>query len=173
MVLCAQLSDWRKFRIFQGRDRARYRTQPFSNFVDDVRDRRRRQEISGNVRLLLDPEQQSRLENWVEFQNYHLKHLERFQKKRDQLEEDLDDARKKAEVSERAAQDAEAFQIMLKTAERYLERHKVLLQWIEQERRTMGPGHLIPAEEDNDDRHTAPNPSLLLGKGDGPYVSVT
>lgn len=37
VVLCAQLSDWRKFRTSQGRDRARYRNQPFSNFVDEVR----------------------------------------------------------------------------------------------------------------------------------------
>lgn len=111
--------------------------------------------MGGDVRLLLDPEQQSRLENWMEFQNYHLKRLERFEKKRDELKKELDDARKKAEVSERAAEDAEAVRQELENAERDLERHKVLLQWIEQERRTMDPGHPTPAEEDNDDRDTA------------------
>jgi len=124
--------------------------------VDEVRERRRRHGVGGGVRLLLSPEQQSRLENWMEFQNYHLKRLEGFEKKRDKLKKELDDARKKAEVFELAVEDAEAVRQELENAERDLERHKVLLQWIEQERQTMDRGHPTPTEEDNDDRDTAP-----------------
>lgn len=142
--------------MFQRKIRAYYRNNSFSSFVDEVRERRRRHGVGGDVRLLLGPEQQSRLENWIEFHNYHLKRLEGFGKMRDKLKKELDDARKKAEVSEHAAEDAEAVRQELENAERDLERHKVLLQWIEQERQTMDSGHPTPTEEDNDDRDTAP-----------------
>ncbi len=155
MVLRAQLSDWRKFRVFQRKIRAYYQNTSFSSFVNEVRERRRRHEVDGDVRLLLSPEQQSRLENWMEFQNYHLKRLEGFAKKRDKLKKELDDARRKAEVSEHAAEDAEAVRQQLENAKRDLERHKVVLQWIEQKRQTMDTGHPTPTEEDNDDRDTA------------------
>lgn len=147
MVLRAQLSDWRKFRIFQERVRAYYRNKPFRHFEDVVRERRRH-ELCDDVRLLLNSEQQSRLENWIEFQNYHLKRLEQFEEKRDDLKKELDDARKKAD-------DAEAVRRELKNSERDLERHKVLLLWIEQKRRTMESGYSTSAEEDKDDQDTA------------------
>lgn len=122
--------------------------------MNEVRERRRRHGVDGDVRLLLSPEQQSRLENWMEFQNYHLKRLEGFAKSRDKLKKELDDARRKAEVSEHAAEDAEAVRQELENAKRDLERHKVVLQWIEQKRQTMDTGHPTPTE-DNDNRDTA------------------
>jgi hypothetical protein len=146
VVLCAQLSDWRKFRTLQGRDRARYRNKLFSNFVDKVRERRQRHKLGGDVRLLLDPKQQSGLENWMEFQNYHLKRLERFERRRDSLSDAWKDA---------GAEDAEAIWQELEDTERDLEGHKVLLEWIEQMRWTMmNPGHPTPVEEE--DNNAAP-----------------
>lgn len=103
VVLRAQLSDWRKFCVFQERVRAYYQNKPFSNFVNVVRD----------------------------------------------LKKELDDARKKAD-------DAEAVRQELENSEWNLERHKVLLLWIEQKRRTMNSGYPTPAEEDKDDQDTAP-----------------
>ena len=81
--------------------------------------------------------------------------------KRDELKNELNDAQKKAKdtdpaASERAARDAEAIQCILENAERDLERHKVLLQWIEQERRVMDPGFPTPVNEDNNNHDTAP-----------------
>lgn len=102
----------------------------------------------------------------MEFQNYHLKRLEGFEKKRDMLKKELDDARKKAKVFKHAAEDAEAVRQELENAERDLERHKVLLQWIEQERQTMDTGHPTPTEEDNDDRDTAPKAVRRTSTGD-------
>lgn len=157
MVLCAQLSDWRKFRISQGRDRGRYRNKLFSNLIDEHRELRQRYELGGDVRLVSDPKQQSRLENWMVFQNHHLKRPERFEKKRDELKKGLDDARRKVEVSECAAEDIEAVRQALEDVERDLKRHKVLLGWIEQKRRTMDPGYPTPVEENNHDRDTALN----------------
>lgn len=155
MPLCAQNTEWRKFRTSQSRVRRRFRNKPFSKCEDEVRERRRRYQLGGDVRLMLDQEQQSRLENWTEFQNYHLERLERFEKKRDGLKQELDYAQKKAEGtdaagSEPAAEEAEAVQQVLENAEWDLERHKVLLQWIELERRAMDPGYLTPIETHTD-----------------------
>ena len=146
MPLWSQISEWRKFRASQARIRRRYQNKSFSKFEDVVRERRRRYQLGGDVRLILDPEQQSRLENWIEFQNYHLERLERFEKKRDRLKQELDEVRKKAEdtitagsehAAEDAAEDVEAVQDLLEIAEWDVERHKILLQWIEQERLAM------------------------------------
>lgn len=183
MVLCAQLSDWRRFRAAQLKARDRYRDKAFSKYAEEAVELRRRHEVGGEVRLLLDPKQQSRPENWMEFQNYHLKRLEQFEKKRDELKKELDDAQKQAEHIagwERAAEDVEAIQQVLENAEWDLERHKVLLQWIEQERRAMDRGYPTPAKENNNDQDAVPKavrrtstrasqkerpePSAVLGK---------
>ncbi|KAL9118862.1 MAG: hypothetical protein Q9187_004584 [Circinaria calcarea] len=161
VVLRAELSDWRKFRSSQSRVRRRFRNKPFSKFEDEVRERRRRHELGGDLRLIFDLEQQSRLENWIEFQHYHLKRFERVEKKRDGLKQELDEARKKAEDTDaagstRAAEIAEAVQQIVENTEWDLERHKVLLQWIEQERRAMDPGYPTPIEKDKDDQDAAP-----------------
>ena len=124
--------------------------------MDEVHKRRRRHRVGGDVRLLLSLEQQSRLENWIEFQNYHLKRIEGFGKKRDELKKELDNARKKTEVSKRVVDNVKTVRQELENAKRDLERHKVLLQWIEQERRIIDSGHLKPVEEDNNDRDTTP-----------------
>ena len=185
VVLRAESSDWWKFRMSQSRVRRRFRNKPFSEYINEVCERRQRHKLNGNVRLLLDPKQQSRLENWVEFQNYHFQGLEGFEKKRDRLKRELDDARRKAgdtdpAVSERAAEDVEAIQQLLEDAEQDLRRHKVLLQWIKQERRSMDPGCPTLIEEDDNDqdavskavrttstrdrRMRRPEASVVLGK---------
>ncbi len=107
-MLCAQRSDWRKFRQSQRRLWHRHRNKSFSIFLDEVRERRRAHRLDDNVHLLLDPQQQSRQQNWIEFQDYHLKLHEWQEKKRDGLQKDLDNTRKEAgdtnmEGSEHAA----------------------------------------------------------------------
>lgn len=153
MILCAQRSDWRKFRASQTRVRGCYRGEPFGTYVNEVRERRRRHELYNEVHLLLDSQQQSQQENWNEFQDYHLKHYERLEKKRNRLQKDLDEARKRAsntdtEGSERAAQNENAIQGRLEYTERTLRWHEVLLGWIEQQRLMMDPRPLTPVEED-------------------------
>lgn len=157
VVLCAQASDWRKFRADQLRDRRRFRNKRFGEFVDEVRERRRRHGLGGDFRLLPDPRQQRQLENWIEFQNYHLKQLERLETEQDKSKQKLDDARKlasdtNAPGSKRAAEDVEVLH-NLEWGERNLERHKVLLHWIEQQRQAMDPGHRTPPlQKTNDDQ---------------------
>lgn len=109
---------------------------------------------SGDVHLHFDVERQSRLENWIEFQDYHLQLHDGLEKKRDELKKKLDDTRKEAEGTSTPGFDraAEAYQQNLEYAERKLPRHKTLLQWIEQERIAMDYGYLTPVEEDNNVR---------------------
>jgi hypothetical protein len=154
-VLCAQRSDWQKFRASQTRVRDRYRNK-LCTYVDEVHERRRRHGLDDDVHLLLDS-QQSRQENWIEFQNYHLKHHERLKKKRDGLKKDLDAQKRASETdtegSKRATQNENAIQRRLEYTERTLRWHEVLLGWIEQQRLTMDPQPLTPIEEDSGDQN--------------------
>ena len=83
IVLCAQRAGWQEFRAFQAGVRRRYPI--FNTIIDDVRERRRRCELDGVVNLIPDLKQQTRQQNWLEFQNYHLRQHERLEKKRDKL----------------------------------------------------------------------------------------
>jgi hypothetical protein len=166
VVLCAQRSNWRKFRASQQNVRDRYQHNLFSTFVDSVCERRRRHELDGHVQLLLDSQQQSQQQNWIEFQDYHLTHHEWLEKKRDRLKEKLDDCQKKAgatemEGSEHSAQNERAIQGRLEFAERTLRWHEVILGWIERQRVRMDPRPLTLVEE-IDDQNTAPKTVLRV-----------
>ena len=159
VVLRTQLSDWQKFRVSQSAARRGVPKKSFSQYVDEVCKRRERHEVGGNIRLRSDMAQQSRLEHWIEFQNYHLRKLERFEKMRDKREKELDNAWRKAGAMDNAfskclPDDAKTLRQLLKVDNRDLERHKVLLLWIEQQRQAMDPGYSAPIKED-DGMHTA------------------
>jgi len=54
-VICAQLSDWKKCRKFQGTNRRHYLQQKnFSDFENEVRERRGRYKVKGNICLRSD-----------------------------------------------------------------------------------------------------------------------
>lgn len=157
-MLRYQKLDWEKFRKLQAMVRCRNRS--FSIFVDEVRERRQRHGLGGDVRLLLDTEQQSRLDHWIEFQNRHLKRLEEFQKKRDKLKQELEDSRKLAgdrnpTCPKFGPARAEVLKRRLEVTERDLKWHHVLLHWIEQRRLAMDPGHSTLVKEDHEDQDAA------------------
>ena len=161
-MLCAQRSDWRTFRQSQRKLRHRYRNESFSIYLDKVRERRRAHGLDDNAHLLLDLQQQNRQQNWIEFQDYHLKIHERQEKKRDGLQKDLDNVRKEAgdtdvEGSEYTAQHERAIHQILEYAETILRWHKVILYWIEQCRLAMDPQPPTPVEEDSGDQNSPSN----------------
>lgn len=162
VVLCAQLSDWKEFRRFQGKIRRHYlQRKAFSYFEDQVRERRRKHKVEGDVRLRPEPGKQSRLESWIEFQDYHLQRHEGIKKDIDNLKTKLDDARKELEYADaaslkRATRDAKIYQERLESAERRLGQHKILLRWIEWERILMDAGPPTSVERDHDDQDGAP-----------------
>ena len=158
-MLCAQRSDWRKFRQSQRRIRHRYRNKSFSIFLDEVRERRRAHGLDDNVHLLLDPQKQSRQQNWIEFQDYHLKLHEWQEKKRDGLQKDLDNIWKEVgdtdrEGSEHVAQQERAIHQRLEYAETILRWHEVILCWIEQCRFAMYPLPPTPVEKGSGDQNS-------------------
>lgn len=157
--LCRQKMDWELFCSHQAG--ARCRNRPFSNFVDEVRERRQRHGLGGDVRLLFNTEQQSQLDNWIEFQNHHLKGLERLEKKRDMVKQGLDDAQKLAGNKNTAPNilgltPVQMCTMSLEAGEQYVKSHRVLLHWIEQQRLAMDPGHPTPVKEDHEDQNVAP-----------------
>ncbi|CAO1596150.1 hypothetical protein XANCAGTX0491_000004 [Xanthoria calcicola] len=127
VVLCAQRSDWRRFQDARRRLRYRYRNKSFALLEDEIRQRRRAHGLDDTVHLLLDPQQQIRQQNWIEFQDYHLKLHESQEKRRDGWQKDLD-----TRLSDHAAR-------LLETTQRLLRRHEVMLRWIEQCRLAMDP----------------------------------
>ena len=67
--------------------------------MNRVHDRRRKHGLEGDVCLRPDPGQQTRLENWIEFQNYHLELHELEERATKDKREKLDAARKRLESS--------------------------------------------------------------------------
>ncbi|KAF2007837.1 hypothetical protein P154DRAFT_516643 [Amniculicola lignicola CBS 123094] len=141
VVLCAQRSDWQKFRQFQQRLRHRNRNKLFSVFLDELRERRRAHKLDDNVHLLLDPRQQNRKQTWIEFQDYHLRLHERMEKQQEGLQVDLDNSQEKSSGidMEPAVQQERAIHQRLDYVETTLQWHKVMLSWIEQCRLAMDP----------------------------------
>lgn len=142
VILCAQLQDWRQFRVSQKENRRK----PFGTFVDQAGKRMRRHDIPLSVTLRLDPEQQNITENWAEFHHYHLERLEYLEDKRDEWKE------KRSEIGlssghsqERRMLDGDArFDLALNLAEHDIERQKCLLRWITQQQHEMGSGSQMP-----------------------------
>ncbi|KAL9014763.1 MAG: hypothetical protein Q9173_000593 [Seirophora scorigena] len=131
-VLTPQLSDWKASCDYQKRNRRYYVARgTFPVFVDRVRDRRRRHGLQGDVYLLPEPEEQDRLQNWVEFQNYHLEHHECEERELKVRTEKWNAARK---ISAETLFISEA---KMKISERKLEEHSKMLRWIEQQREIM------------------------------------
>ena len=156
VVLRAQLSDWKRFRKFQERNRRHYsQKKTLGDFEDKVRERRRRHKVEGDICLRSEPGQQSRLENWIEFQDYHLQCHEKIEESIDELKTKLDKARKESEDAD-AARDAQIYEERLESAKGRLEQHKVLLRWIEQERMVLDAEHAKSVEEDHDDQDGVP-----------------
>lgn len=159
VVLRAQLRDYQEFLASQRDTRRRFGKKWFSRFEDAVRERRQRHGLRGDVHLLLDPRQQSRLQNWVEFQNYHLKALEGFTAEQDKVQQQLDDARKQAgdgstPVTRRVGPSIGGLEYTLVYFRRMIERRNVLLDWIERQRQAMDAGHPTPPREKNSDEST-------------------
>ena len=120
----------------QLRTRDRLKSKCFGEFENEVCKHRQRYSLDSDIYLLPDLRQHSRLQNWVKFQNYYLKNLERLETERDKSRQKLDSTRKlasdrSASASGHAEEDVEALEHILERVKRSIERRKVLLDWIE------------------------------------------
>ena len=127
MPLFAQAESWRRFRVSQYHAR-----RSFQDYEHEFHQRRQRHGLDVHPPLTMDLELQSPLQRWAEFQNYQLARLERMEKTRDELEEKLS----KPHPADHMA----AFRANLGYCTRDIQRHMVLLGWIEQTRAVIEPG---------------------------------
>ena len=102
----AQFRDWEEFREFQKRVRYDYGTleRPFSEYVDRVRKRRQRHGLEGDVPLRFSlGEKDRKLENWIEFQAFHIRFsIEPLEKKISSQKAAMDSLQKKADSADAA-----------------------------------------------------------------------
>ena len=79
-IFFSQLERWRKFRQFQQKNRRYFVFHSrFPEFQQKVLERRRIHGLDGDVQLLEDRDKQSKLDDWMEYQDYELRTFERFE----------------------------------------------------------------------------------------------
>ncbi|KAI4225864.1 MAG: hypothetical protein L6R40_008341 [Gallowayella cf. fulva] len=80
-IVFLQLERWKKFRQFQQRNR-RYFVyhKRFPEFQQHVLERRRRHGLDGDMQLLEEQDKQSKLNDWMEYQDYELRTYDGLQK---------------------------------------------------------------------------------------------
>jgi len=137
VVLCAQRTDWERFRESQ------LKRRQDSGFEDSIWIRRRNHGLGERVQLRPDPAQQTRLENWFEFQDYHLDQHERLERRQKYLEDKLEAIRRDGEDQQGGPTKGDRLG-MLETVHRQLGLHNHLLRWIEDERLVMASMHCTP-----------------------------
>lgn len=94
-MFLSQIIDWRKFREYQLKVRRYYiQDNRFPEYQQKVRERRRRHGLKGDAKLLHDRDEQSKLDNWMEYQDYKYEGLEYLEKKVGQAQEKLDSAQR-------------------------------------------------------------------------------
>ncbi|TAQ88591.1 hypothetical protein B7494_g3111 [Chlorociboria aeruginascens] len=160
--LLAQFRDWERFRAYQKRVRHEYGMpgKVFSEYVDYVNEVRQEYGLEGgDMRVRYSLEEKDRtLENWVEFQAYHIRyHLKELEKeardraaKKESLQRDLDSA--DAAISQKAARLISGNEPTWGYQDRELESEKYFLQWTEKQRIAMDSRHLTSDKVDHDDR---------------------
>ena len=150
LLLCAQLNYWKKFRSYQERLRRYYQhRKTFPDFQDKVRDRRQRYGLKGDVCLCLDARQQSRSENLIEFQNFHLENQDRLEKELKYDREKLDALLKESATGASGldvARDIEVFEHRVGYDELRLAKGQILLGWIEEQRVVFAAEQALPVD---------------------------
>ncbi|KAK7511705.1 uncharacterized protein IWZ02DRAFT_462339 [Phyllosticta citriasiana] len=78
----AHLRDWQKFCRWRSQRRpTRCTRQAFKKFLDEFRERRRAFGLEGEVHLEPEVEKQTRLQNWIEYQDFHHRQQARLEEK--------------------------------------------------------------------------------------------
>ena len=99
-IFQTQLREWRKFRDYQLRVRRYFlERDKFPEYQQRVHDRRRRHGLEGDVEILPDRDQQSKLANWMEYQDIKYQGIEDFEKS-------IERAHQKVESTQKALEEA-------------------------------------------------------------------
>ncbi|KAI9844978.1 MAG: hypothetical protein M1837_005122 [Sclerophora amabilis] len=93
-----QSKVWTKFRDYQQRMRRYYlERNKFDEYQQKICDRRRRHGLEGDVELSRDRNHQSKLANWMEYQDYEYQGIETFEKKIEGAHREVESAQKALE----------------------------------------------------------------------------
>ena len=93
-----QLVEWRKFRNYQLRVRRYFvKYNRFPEYEQRVHDRRRRHGLKDDVKILQDRDQQSKLANWMEYQDYEYQGIEGFEQSIERAHQKMDSTHKALE----------------------------------------------------------------------------
>ena len=132
--------------------RRKYGQQHFDKYLERVRERRQKHNLNGEVRFLWEPKQQDQVQTWMEFQNYHICGLEILENELGETMQHLIKGREKAAAgtghNDFAVQNVTNLEVRLGVDHRYVEKHMVLLRWIEQIRKEMVTKQAEAARED-------------------------
>ena len=144
-ILSDQWWHWQKFREYQDRIRKRYANpKHFGKFVQYVREYRRDKGLECDIRLLQNRKEQSRLDDWKEFQFREYGKADGFigdmeraveDKKRSEsrLQAAIDKGQPADEIEWMKQQGVVIHEARRGTAERELKRHAVFLKWIDEQ----------------------------------------
>ena len=81
LMFTRQLRRWKEFRQFQQKNRRYFVFRNrFPEFQQSVLERRRRHGLDGDVQLFEDQDKQSKLDDWMEYQDYELGRYENLEK---------------------------------------------------------------------------------------------
>lgn len=127
MVFSAQLLEWEAFRRRQQVDRRTYVPRNlFHKFLEFLRERRRKYGLDGDVHLREKVAEQSKLEDWMEYQNQKLREYEDFEQNLKEAQESL--------VSRRKALTKEGFSAFEEIEERQFGKYYGMhLEWSSKE----------------------------------------
>ena len=90
LIFSAQLDEWKEFRRCQQRDRRIYVPRNwFHKFEEFLREGRRKYGLDGDSHLREEVTEQSKLDDWMEYQYYKLREYERFEERLQKVQEKL------------------------------------------------------------------------------------
>lgn len=130
-----ELDRWKHFRTFQQLNRAK--PENFSRYQEHVLNYRRENGMEGTAHLHLQPAEQTKLDEWREYQFYEHRKLGRLKRVVTQAEGTAESARKRLDAAEsdesRAAmhETLSIYQGRIRSAEVYVEEANELLSWID------------------------------------------
>ncbi|KAI1150985.1 hypothetical protein F4825DRAFT_477495 [Nemania diffusa] len=173
-VLAMQMWDWKNFRTWQLGHRRRYPDAHFSKYVDLVAEKRQQHGLAGDVHLRPEVKEQTRAQNWLEYQCYHLVQLEKLEKERERLVQRQQQVRENPgpndgervftlvvrgiEEEMRRPSRVDILEGRIRTVDGQLERHANLRRWIEMQWPAMGEDGAAVAGP----RVASPSPSSPL-----------
>ena len=144
-VFRTQHWHWQDFRKHQDWRRSRYwKPEWFERFVQEVRQYRQKKGLEGDVILLQDRKEQSRLQDWVELQYWEYKKADGFVNERERYAGEVQEQQERLQAAIDEDQPAEEIEwirdhsLALMEGRRGgagidLERQNVLLKWIDEQ----------------------------------------